>query len=59
MIRYVIAIIVCCLPCYQCDNNNNERYNVLVSRSGLRESIETQLPKESKFFDMSDFNDCK
>lgn len=59
MLQNVIAIIVCCLASYQCDNRfNNDRYNELVSRGNLKESISSQMPKESKFFDMNDF-DCK
>lgn len=59
MLRGVITIVACFLTCYQCDNRNNDRYKELVSRGGLMKSIETQMPKESKFFDMSDFNDCE
>lgn len=58
MLRNVIAIIVCYLTCYQCDNRYNDRYNELVKRGSLKESIDSQLPKESKFFDMNDF-DCE
>lgn len=58
MLRNVIAIIVCYLSCYQCDNRYNDRYNELVKRGSLKESIDSQLPKESKFFDMNDF-DCE
>lgn len=59
MQRNVIAIIVCCLSCYQCDNRyNNDKYNELVNSGSLKKSIDSQLPKESKFFDMNDF-DCK
>lgn len=59
MLRNVIAIIVACyISCYQCDNRYNDRYNELVNRGSLKKSIDSQLPKESKFFDMNDF-DCK
>lgn len=54
----LIAIIVCCLSSYQCDNRYNDKYNELVNRDSLKTSIESQLPKESKFFDMNDF-DCE
>lgn len=58
MLRNVIAIIVCCLSCYQCDNRYNDKYNDLVNRGNLKTKIDSQLPKESKFFDMNDF-DCE
>ena len=60
MLQKAIAIIACCLTCYLCDNSFNDRYNQLVnSGSGsLKRVIDNELPKESKFFDMNDF-DCK
>lgn len=58
MIRTVIAIIVCCISCFQCDNRYNDRYNELVNKGDLKTSIDRQLPKQSKFFDMNDF-DCE
>lgn len=58
MIRKVIAIIVCCISGYLCDNRYNDRYNELVNRGNLKTSIDRQLPKQAKFFDMNDF-DCK
>lgn len=58
MFNSVMTIIVYCLTCYQCDNSFNDRYNELVSSSSLKKSIQDELPKESKFFDMNDF-DCE
>jgi len=60
MLHKTIIIIACCLTCYLCDNSFNDRYNQLVnSGSGsLKRVIDNELPKESKFFDMNDF-DCK
>ena len=58
MLQNVIAIILCCFSCYQCDNRYNDKYNELVNRDSLKKSIDRELPKESKFFDMNDF-DCE
>lgn len=58
MLRNAIAIIICCISCYQCDTRYNDRYNELMNHGSLKKSIDSQLPKESKFFDMNDF-DCK
>lgn len=57
MLRNAIAIIIC-ISQVQCDNRINDRYNELVNHGSLKETIDSQLPKESKFFDMNDF-DCK
>ncbi|XP_070500834.1 venom protease isoform X2 [Chironomus tepperi] len=58
MLNKAIVIIACCLTCYLCDNSFNDRYNQLVnSGSGsLKRVIDNELPKESKFFDMNDFD---
>lgn len=57
-----MAIIACYLSCYQCDNSFslNDRYNEVVNNGNinLKKFIDQQLPKQSKFFDMNDF-DCK
>lgn len=60
MLHKAMVIIAYCLMCYQCDNSFNDRYNQLVNSgsSSLQKSIDSELPKESKFFDMNDF-DCK
>lgn len=53
-----MAIIACFFTCYRCDNSFNDRYNQLVNSGSLKKSIDNELPKQSKFFDMNDF-DCK
>lgn len=56
----VLTIVACYISCYQCDNSFNNRYNELVNSGSqsLKKSIDRELPKESKFFDMNDF-DCE
>ncbi|KAL7036265.1 hypothetical protein ACKWTF_008764 [Chironomus riparius] len=58
MFHKAITIIACCLTCYLCDNSFNDRYNQLVSSGSgsLKRVIDNELPKESKFFDMNDFD---
>lgn len=55
----VVIILACYLLAYcKCDNRNNDRYNRLINQYNLKKSISTTMPKESKFFDINDF-DCK
>lgn len=57
----ITIIIICCLVHqHQCDNRLNDRYNRLVNSDNfnLKKTIDSELPKQSKFFDMNDF-DCK
>lgn len=53
-----LLITVCCISHHHCDNRINDRYNQLVTSDNLKKAIDAQLPKQSKFFDMNDF-DCK
>jgi hypothetical protein len=59
MWRKTLALItICCLSQHHCDNRFNDKYNQLVTSDNLKKEIDSQLPKQSKFFDMNDF-DCK
>lgn len=58
MLRSAIVVVACYLSCYQCDNRYNDRYNEIVSLGGLKQTIDSELPKQAKFFDMNDF-DCE
>lgn len=53
-----LVITVFCISHHHCDNRFNDRYNSLVTSDNLKKEIDAQLPKQSKFFDMNDF-DCK
>ena len=59
MWRKTLAVIAFCfLSQLQCDNSYNAKYNQLVNSNNLKKEIDSQLPKQLKFFDMNDF-DCK
>lgn len=59
MSTFASALLACCLVVFcKCDNRYNDRYNQLVNQYDLKKSISSSLPKESKFFDINDF-DCE
>lgn len=59
MSTFAIAVFACYLFAFcKCDNRYNDRYNQLVNQHDLKKSISSSLPKQSKFFDINDF-DCK
>lgn len=60
MWRGTITIIIayCFVQHHNCDNRINDRYNQLISSDNLKTSIDSELPQQSKFFDINDF-DCE
>lgn len=50
-------LLSCCM-CDAIDARYNERYNKLLEHNNFKKSINSELRKEVKFFDVNDF-DCK
>lgn len=59
-IQKTVLVLSVLINFSNCDNtiNFNTKYNMLISKSNynLGSKINTQLPKESKFFDLNDFD---
>lgn len=61
-IQKVVLVLIVFITSSSCDSamSFNTKYNLLISKNdyNLKNMISAQLPKETKFFDLNDF-DCK